>query len=128
MSKTRLDHDDRINLQAGIAKGYSLSMISKILNKSRSTIYREIINNSYYKDSRHTCAHCKLNCKNKDHYKNGECQYLLLTNVNIGKSFLIHVINVMNHIFAVIEKDIMIVLMHMQKQKEKEKSLGLLKK
>ena len=55
-------------------------------------------------------------------------KYLLLTNENIGKSFLIHVINVMSHIFAVIEKDIMIVLMHMQKQKEKGKSLGLLKK
>ena len=37
MSNKRLDHDDRINLQAGIAKGYSLRIISKILNKSRST-------------------------------------------------------------------------------------------
>ena len=55
-------------------------------------------------------------------------KYLLLTNVNIAKSFLIHVINVMNHIFAVIERDIMIVLMHMQKQKGKGKSRGLLKK
>ena len=37
MSKTRLDRDDRINLQAGIAKGYSLSMISKILSDERYT-------------------------------------------------------------------------------------------
>ena len=109
MSNKRLDHDDRINLQAGIAKGYSLRTISKILNKSRSTIYREIV-------------------KIKIIIKMGNAKYLLLTNVNIGKSFLIHVIDVMNLIFAVIEKDIMIVLMHMQKQKEKEKSLGLLKK
>lgn len=87
MSKTRLDHDDRINLQAGIAKGYSLRIISKILNKSRSTIYREIINNSYYKDSRHTCAHCKLNCKNKDHYKNGECQIFIAYECKHWKKF-----------------------------------------
>ena len=40
MSKKRLDHDDRINLQAGIAKGYSLRKIAEILGKSRSTIYR----------------------------------------------------------------------------------------
>lgn len=87
MSKTRLDHDDRINLQAGISKGYSLRIISKILNKSRSTIYREIINNSYYKDSRHTCAHCKLNCKNKDHYKNGECQIFIAYECKHWKKF-----------------------------------------
>ena len=75
MIKARLDHDDRINLQAGIAKGYSLAFISNILHKNRSTIYREITNNCYYKDSRHTCAHCKLNCLDKQsHYKNGECQ------------------------------------------------------
>ena len=30
MSKKRLDHDDRINLQAGIAKRYLLRMIAKI--------------------------------------------------------------------------------------------------
>ena len=58
MSKKRLDHDDRINLQAGIAKGYSLRMIAKILNKSRSTIYREIINNSYIRNCKKTFAHC----------------------------------------------------------------------
>ena len=87
MSNKRLDHDDRINLQAGIAKGYSLRTISKILNKSRSTIYREIINNSYYKDSRHTCAHCKLNCKNKDHYKNGECQIFIAYECEHWKKF-----------------------------------------
>lgn len=39
MFKARLDHDDRINLQAGIEKGYSLSKIANILKKSRSTIY-----------------------------------------------------------------------------------------
>ena len=75
MSKKRLNHDDRINLQAGIAKGYSLKRIAEILGKSRSTIYREIINNCYYKDCRHTCNHCQLNCKDRQsHYKNGQCQ------------------------------------------------------
>lgn len=75
MSKARLNHDDRINLQAGIAKGYSLGKISVILEKSRSTIYREITRNCRYKDCRHTCAHCALHCDGKAaHYKNGECQ------------------------------------------------------
>lgn len=75
MFKARLDHDDRINLQAGIEKGYSLSKISNSLKKSRSTIYREIINNCYYKDCRHSCAHCERCCIEKvNHYKNGECQ------------------------------------------------------
>ncbi|MDD7316591.1 MAG: hypothetical protein PUG55_04075 [Bacillales bacterium] len=40
MSKKRLDHNDRINLQAGIAKEYFLRMITKILYKSCSTINR----------------------------------------------------------------------------------------
>ena len=40
--KERLDHNDRINLQAGIAKGYSLRKIAEILGKSRSTICRKI--------------------------------------------------------------------------------------
>lgn len=50
MSKKRLDHDDLINLQAGIAKGSLLRKIAGILGTSRPTIYREIINNCYYKD------------------------------------------------------------------------------
>ena len=69
MSKKRLDHDDRINLQAGIAKGYLLRKIAEILGTSRSTIYREITNNCYYKDCRHTCNHCQLSCNYKtSHY------------------------------------------------------------
>ena len=51
MIKERLDQNDRINLQAGIAKGYSLKFIAEQLKKSRSTIYREIINNCTYKDT-----------------------------------------------------------------------------
>ena len=57
----------------------------------------------------------------------GNAKYLLLTNVNIGKSFLIHVINVMNHIFAVIEKDIMTVLKLMPHQKEIEENREFLR-
>ena len=43
MPKKRLDHDDRINLQAGIAKGYSLKKIVEISDRSLPTIYRVII-------------------------------------------------------------------------------------
>ena len=43
MPKKRLDHDDRINLQAGIAKGYSLKKIVEISGRSLPTIYRVII-------------------------------------------------------------------------------------
>ena len=49
MPKKRLDHDDRINLQAGIAKGYSLKKIVEISGRSLPTIYRVIIKNCYYK-------------------------------------------------------------------------------
>ena len=40
MLKERLDHDDRINLQAVIVTGYSFRVIAKILNTSYSTICR----------------------------------------------------------------------------------------
>ena len=62
MEKKRLEQDDRINLQAGIAKGRPLAEIARMLGKSRSTVYREIINNCTYRDCRHTCAHCKRRC------------------------------------------------------------------
>ena len=65
MSKKRLDHDDRINLQAGIAKGLSLRDVASMLKKSRSTIYREIVNNSRYLDCKHTCAHCSKGCTDR---------------------------------------------------------------
>ena len=73
MSKVRLMHDDRINLQAAIAKGYSLEQCSRLLGKSRSTIYREIINNCYYKPCRHTCYHCSKLCLDKPPFVRGEC-------------------------------------------------------
>lgn len=62
MKKKRLEQDDRINLQAGMAKGRPLAEIARMLGKSRSTVYREIINNCTYRDCRHTCAHCKRRC------------------------------------------------------------------
>lgn len=75
MSKKRLDHDDRINLQAGMAKGLSLRDVASMLKKSRSTIYREIINNSRYLDCKHTCAHCSKGCTDRaSHYVNGQCK------------------------------------------------------
>lgn len=86
--KNRIDHDDRINLQAGISKGLSLRKIAKTLGKSRSTIYREITNNCYYKDCRHTCSHCKLNCKDKSsYYKNNQCQLFIAYECEHWKKF-----------------------------------------
>ena len=42
--KTRLTIDDRINLQAALAKGTSLRDVCKLLMKHRTTIYRELSN------------------------------------------------------------------------------------
>ena len=55
--KKRLGHDDRINLQAAIAKGLTLAQAARLLGKSRSTVYREIVNNATTKDCRHACSH-----------------------------------------------------------------------
>ena len=60
--KKRIGHDDRINLQAAIAKGWTLAQTAKLLSKSRSTVYREIANNATVKDCRRTCSHCAKSC------------------------------------------------------------------
>ena len=73
MSKTRLMLDNRINLQAAINKNYSLEECAILLKKSRSTIYREIVNNSYYKQCRHTCSHCSRSCSSLKTFIKGEC-------------------------------------------------------
>lgn len=57
-NKTRLTIDDRINLQAALAKGTSLRDVCKLLKKHRTTIYRELINYSYVKCVAKTCSHC----------------------------------------------------------------------
>ena len=57
--KKRLTVDDRINLQACIAKNLSWKETSKILKKNRSTIYRELKNYYSFRDGKHTCEHCK---------------------------------------------------------------------
>lgn len=64
--KKRLGHDDRINLQAAIAKGLTLAQAAKLLGKSRSTVYREIVNNATVRDCRHTCSHCRKSCLGED--------------------------------------------------------------
>lgn len=56
--KARITIDDRINLQAALAKGTTLKNVCKLLRKHRTTIYRELINNSYIKSARRTCSHC----------------------------------------------------------------------
>lgn len=63
MDKARLNHNDRINLHAAIAKGLSLKQISSVLGKARSSIYREIINNCRYYDCKHTCSNCSKTCR-----------------------------------------------------------------
>ena len=57
--KKRLTVDDRINLQACIAKNLSWKETSKILKKNRSTVYRELKNYFSIRDGKHTCEHCK---------------------------------------------------------------------
>lgn len=56
--KKRLTVDDRINLQACIAKNLSWKETSKILKKNRSTIYRELTNYFTIRDGKHSCVHC----------------------------------------------------------------------
>lgn len=61
--KKRLTVDDRINLQACIAKNLSWKETSKILKKNRSTIYRELKKYFTIHDGRHSCIHCvKYDC------------------------------------------------------------------
>ena len=60
--KKRIGHDDRINLQAAIAKGLTLAQAAKLLGKSRSAVYWEIGDNTTAKDCRHTCSHCRKSC------------------------------------------------------------------
>ena len=57
-NKTRLTLDDRINLQAAIAKGTSLRDVCKLLKKNRTTIYRELTKYYILKEARHSCSHC----------------------------------------------------------------------
>ncbi len=75
MKKERLSLDDRINLQAAIAKGYSLEKTARMLHKSRSTIYREIKKNSIVKEATsQSCSNCKFNCQTRNKYiKKGRC-------------------------------------------------------
>ena len=56
--KKRLTVDDRINLQACIAKNLSWKETSKILKKNRSTIYRELKSYFTIHDGKHSCIHC----------------------------------------------------------------------
>lgn len=57
--KQRLTVDDRINLQACIAKNISQSETCKIIKKNRSTVYRELKNYSNIRDGVHSCYHCQ---------------------------------------------------------------------
>ena len=56
--KTRITIDDRINLQAAITKGMSLSDVCKLLKKNRTTIYRELKHYYVLKASLKNCYRC----------------------------------------------------------------------
>ena len=78
--KTRLTADDRINLQACIVKELSMNAICRIIDKNRSTIYREIKKYSVHKDGRHSCYLCSKNghCdKVKEYRLDIPCQYFI---------------------------------------------------
>lgn len=72
----KLDDDDRINIQAGIYKGYTLAAIAQHLHVHRSTITRELQRNSKHElDTHPTCSKlvkCYIcnNCAMKFH-----CRY-----------------------------------------------------
>ena len=57
--RKRLTIDNRINLQACIAKDFSWKETTRIVRKDRSTIYRELKNYYIVRDGKHTCQHCK---------------------------------------------------------------------
>ena len=61
--KTRITIDDRINLQAAIAKGISLQSVCKVLKKDRTTVYRELTRYYYVKVGTQSCSHCVKNEK-----------------------------------------------------------------
>lgn len=59
MKKSRITLDDRINIQAALEKNLTLYELSKLIKKNRSSIYRELHNNSIFKVSnRKSCFYC----------------------------------------------------------------------
>ena len=51
MSKyKRIDLSERISIQASIERELSLEQTAKRINRSPSSVYREIVNNSYIKN------------------------------------------------------------------------------
>ena len=59
VEKSRITIDNRINIQAGIEKGYNLRKLCDLVKKNRATIYRELHNYSYHKYiDRHGCCYC----------------------------------------------------------------------
>lgn len=69
----RIDLSERISIQASIERELSLEETAKRINRSASSVYREIINNSYIKNGRNTCAHCAKVCLVKPTFVGGEC-------------------------------------------------------
>ena len=64
MSKKRLDHDDRISLQAGMAKGLSLRDVASMLKKAILTItYPEFRFQFGYLISKHCTSQEKVDTR-----------------------------------------------------------------
>ena len=60
MKKSRLTIDNRINIQAGLEKGMSLSRMVDLVKKNRTTLYRELHCYSIEKQNGKTgCLFCK---------------------------------------------------------------------
>jgi len=72
-TRVHITLDDRVNIQAAIAKNLSLAQTSIILSKSRSTIFREIVNNCTYKNGEKLCKTC---------LHSNECKYRMFYNKN----------------------------------------------
>ena len=69
----RIDLSERISIQASIERELSLEETAKRINRSASSIYREIVNNSYIKEGRKTCSHCARVCLIKPKFIGGDC-------------------------------------------------------
>jgi IS30 family transposase len=72
--KTRITIDNRINLQAAIAKGISLHSVCKLLKKNRTTIYRELTHYYYVKTGTQSCSHCVKfqKCRENGYIRKGQ--------------------------------------------------------
>jgi len=88
--KTKITDDDRMNIQAAIKQNYTLNKIACIINKDRSSVYREIVCNAIYKETEKICANCKFinECKFKLNFNQySSCQRFQYLECELWKKF-----------------------------------------